>query len=85
VRYAMVYGPSSANLGTNSQIQQVAVNAAPSLNLSTSNIMVRWSSDANLPSKKDTQVKISYDYRFKIPLSLVTLTLTATSQMLVSQ
>jgi Flp pilus assembly protein TadG len=86
VRYAMVHGPSSANPATNSQIQQVAINAAPSLQLSTSNITVSWPSDANLPSIKDAQVKISYNYRFQIPfMSPVTLKLTATSQMLVSQ
>ena len=86
VRYAMVHGPSSANPATTSQIQQVAINAAPSLNLSTNNITVSWPSDANLPLKKDAQVKISYNYKFQIPfMSPVTLTLAATSQMLVSQ
>jgi Flp pilus assembly protein TadG len=85
-RYAMVHGPSSANPATTSQIQQVAMNVAPNLNLQTSNITVSWPSDSNLPSLKDAQVTITYNYSFRIPfMSAVTLPLTSSSQMLVSQ
>ena len=86
VRYAMVHGPSSANPATTAQIQQIAMNVAPSLNLQTNNITVSWPSDSNIPSQKDAQVTISYNYVFRIPfMSTVTLPLTSKSQMLVSQ
>ena len=85
-RYAIVHSPTSANPATTSQIQQVAINAAPALALSSSNITVSWPTDPNLPSKQDAQIQISYNYKLKIPfLSPITLTLTGTSQMLVSQ
>jgi Flp pilus assembly protein TadG len=85
-RYAMVHGPNSPNPATTAQIQQVAINAAASVNLSATNITVSWPADSNLPSKQDAQVQISYNYNLQIPfLSSVTLKLTSTSQMLVSQ
>jgi Flp pilus assembly protein TadG len=86
VRYAIVHSPTSANPATTAQIQQVAINAAPAVKLTTSNVTVSWPADANLPSLKDAQVKISYNYSFRIPfMSPATLTLTSTSRMLVSQ
>jgi len=86
VRYAMVHGPSSANPATTSQIQQVAMNVAPSLNLQTSNITVSWPTDSNIPSQQDAQVTISYNYKIHIPfMSTITLPLSSNSQMLASQ
>lgn len=86
VRYAIVHSPTSPNPATTSQIQQVAINYAPALNLTSSDISVSWPADPNLPSLKDARVAISYNYQLEIPfLSTVTLTLTSSSQMLVSQ
>jgi Flp pilus assembly protein TadG len=86
VRYAVVHSPTSANPATTSQIQQVAVNAAPNLGLATSAITVSWPADTNLPSKKDAEVQISYEYQLNVPfMSPTTLTFTTTSRMLVSQ
>jgi Flp pilus assembly protein TadG len=86
VRYAVVHSPTSANPASTSQIQQVAISAAPALNLQTSNITVSWPSDTNIPSEDDAEVAISYNYRVKIPfMSAITLTLASSSQMLVSQ
>jgi hypothetical protein len=81
-----VHSPTSANPATTAQIQQVAINAAIGVNLAITNVSVTWPADANLPSLKDAQVKITYNYSFRIPfMSPVTLALTSTSQMLVSQ
>jgi len=86
VRYAVVHSPTSANPATTAQIQQVAMNAATGVSLAAGNIAVSWPADANLPSLKDAQVKITYSYSFHIPfMSQATLNLTSTSQMLVSQ
>ena len=86
VRYAVVHSPTSAHPATTAQIQQVAINAATAVGLAASNIAVNWPADANLPSLKDAQVKITYNYTFRIPfMSQTTLNLTSTSQMLVSQ
>jgi len=85
-RYGMVHGPNSPNPATTTQIQQIAINAAPSLNLSASNITVNWVADPNLPSKQDVQVKVSYTYPIQIPfVTPVTANFVTTSQMLVSQ
>jgi hypothetical protein len=85
-RYAMVHSPTSANPATNAQIQQIAINSAVSLNSSQLTVTVSWPTDANLPSLKDAQVKVSYLYQLQIPLmSPVSLTLVSTSQILVSQ
>jgi Flp pilus assembly protein TadG len=85
-RYAMAHSPTSANPATNAQIQQVAMNAAPSLGLTTTEVNVSWPADSNLPSKDDAQITISYPYTLRIPLmSPITLTLAATSQMLIAQ
>ncbi|MBV8452383.1 MAG: pilus assembly protein [Deltaproteobacteria bacterium] len=86
VRYAIAHSPTSANPATNTQIQQVAINAAPSLGLAATNVSVNWPADGNMPSKKDAQITISYPYKLRLPLmSPITLTLAATSQSLVSQ
>jgi Flp pilus assembly protein TadG len=84
VRYAIVHSASSsANIV---QIQQIAMNVAPSLNLQPSNIQVTFPSDANLTLQQDAQVQVSYQYQLKIPfLSPLTLTLSSTSRMLLSQ
>lgn len=85
-RYGMVHGPNSPNPATNAQIQQIAINAAPSLNLQASNITVNWVTDPNLPSKQDVQVKVTYSYAIQIPfVTPVTANFVTTSQMLVSQ
>lgn len=86
VRYAIVHSPTGPNPATTSEIQQVAINYAPDLNLSTSDITVTFPADANLPSEKDAKVVISHKYFVGIPfVKSATLTLTSTSQMLVSQ
>jgi Flp pilus assembly protein TadG len=86
VRYAIAHSSTSPNPATNAQIQQVAINAAPSLGLTTTNISVTWPADSNLPSKTDAQITISYAYTLQIPMmSPIALTLTSTSRMLVSQ
>ena len=85
-RYAMVRGPNSPNPATTAQIQQIAINAAPNLNLSTSNISVNWVTDPNLPSKQDVQIQITYSLPLQIPFTkAVTANFVSTSQMLVSQ
>ncbi len=85
-RYGMVHGPNSPNPATNAQIQQIAINAAPSLNLQASNITVNWVTDPNLPSKQDVQVKLTYTYAIQIPfVAPVTANFVTSSQMLVSQ
>lgn len=86
VRYAIVHSPTGPNPATIPQIKQVAINYAPALNLTSSDINVTFPADANLPSQDDAQVTISYKYQLDVPfLSPVTLKLTSTSQMLVSQ
>ena len=86
VRYAIVHGPTSVSPSTTAQIQQVAINQAPGLNLKTSDITVSFPADPNNSAQKDAQVKISYNYSPPIPfMRRVTLTLTSTAQMLVSQ
>jgi Flp pilus assembly protein TadG len=86
VRYAAVHSPTSANPVTNAQIQQVAMNAATGVALSSSNVTVTWPADPNLPSIDDAEVQITYNYSLNIPfMSSVTLPLTSTSRMLVSQ
>ena len=85
-RYAIAHSSTSANPATNAQIQQVAINAAPTLGLTTTNVSVNWPADSNLPSQKDVQITISYPYTLRVPLmSPITLTLAASSQSLVSQ
>lgn len=86
VRYAIAHGPNSPNPASTSQIQQVAINAAPGVTLSTSNVTVKWMTDPNLPSRQDAQVQISYSYTLQIPfMTTRTLNLSSTSQMLASQ
>ena len=85
-RYAIVHSPTSAHPAATSQIQQVAIDAAGGLNLTTSNVAVSWPPDPNLPSQTDALIQISYGYSLQIPfMSSVTLTLTSSSQMVVSQ
>jgi Flp pilus assembly protein TadG len=80
-RYAIVHGPSGPNPATNTQIQQVAINAAPALSLSAN-----WVTDPNLPTKQDIQVKVTYPYQIQIPfVSAVTANFASTSQLLVAQ
>ena len=86
VRYAAVHSPTSANPVTNAQIQQVAINAANGMNLTSSNVAVSWPADQNLPTMDDAEVQISYSYGISIPfMSAMTVRLTSTSRMLVSQ
>lgn len=86
VRYAIAHSPTSANPASSAQIQQVAINYAPALNLTASDISVSFVTDANLPSQNDAKVAISYQYQLQIPfITPVTMTLSTTSQMLASQ
>ncbi|MGH7779771.1 MAG: TadE/TadG family type IV pilus assembly protein [Candidatus Binataceae bacterium] len=88
-RAAIVHGGSSA---LDSTIQQAAINAAPSLNLTTSNVQVSFPADVNVPSGIDAKVVITYTSPIKLLAFLLprgqaapTFKLTATSQMPVSQ
>jgi Flp pilus assembly protein TadG len=86
VRYAIVHSPTGPNPATTAQIQQVAINYAPALKLTTSDVAVSFPADVNLPSKTDAEVAITYPYKFQIPfLPAISVTLTSTSHMLVSQ
>jgi Flp pilus assembly protein TadG len=83
VRYAVVRGPNSSSPATTAQIQQVAVNAALGVNLSTSNVTVTWPTNAKISTMKDARVVISYP--FQLYMTPSTLTLTSTAQMLAEQ
>ena len=85
-RYGMVHGPKSPNPATSSEIQQVAINAAPSLGLSASNVNINWVTDPNLPTKQDIQVQITYSYQFQIPfVTPAKASFVSTSQLIVAQ
>jgi hypothetical protein len=59
---------------------------APEVPLTDSNVSVSWVADANISTRQDAVVVVSYDYPLKIPfMSKVTLHLSATSQMMASQ
>lgn len=82
-RSALVHGTTSASA---SAIQTVAINAAPSLGLTTSQVTVTFPADLKVPSLLDAKVVISYPYTIKVPfMSAQSLTLTATAQMPISQ
>jgi len=86
VRFAIVHSPTGPNPATTAQIQQVAIDHAPALNLTSGEITVSWPADAALPSSHDAQVSIAHSYTLQIPFVLTTsLVLSNTSQMLVSQ
>ena len=86
VRYAVANGPNSPVPATTAQIQQIAINTAPEVPLTASNVVVTWPTDANIATRKDAKVVVSYDYPIKVPwMTQVTLHLTATSQMMASQ
>jgi Flp pilus assembly protein TadG len=86
VRYAIVHSPTGPNQATTAQVQQVAINYAPALNLVASDINVTWPTDANYSPTKDARISISHRFTFPIPfLPSINVTLTTTSQMLVSQ
>jgi Flp pilus assembly protein TadG len=85
-RYGMVHGPNSPNPATSSEIQQVAINAAPSLGLSASNVNINWVADPNIPTKQDIQVQITYNYQFQIPfVTPAKASFVSTSQLIVAQ
>jgi Flp pilus assembly protein TadG len=82
-RYALVHGTTSASA---SAIRTVAINAAPSLGLTTSEVTVTFPADLKVPSLLDAKIVISYPYTIKVPfMSSESLTLTATAQMPISQ
>jgi Flp pilus assembly protein TadG len=86
VRYAVANGPNSPVPATTAQIQQIAINTAPEVPLTASNVTVSWITDANISTRQDAKVIVSYDYPLKVPwMTKVTLHLTATSQMMASQ
>jgi len=86
VRYAVANGPNSPSPATNAQIQQVAINTAPEVPLTTSNVTVSWVTDSYISTRKDAKVIVSYSYPLKVPwMTTVTLHLTATSQMMASE
>lgn len=87
-RAAIVHGETSS---LDSTIQQVAINAAPSLNLTAGDVAVSFPTDVNVPSGIDAKVVITYVSPIKLVALLLpghhtpSFTLTATSQMPVSQ
>lgn len=87
-RAAIVHGETSS---FDSTIQQVAINAAPSLHLTTGDVAVSFPTDVNVPSGIDAKVVITYVSPIKLVALLLpghvtpSFTLTATSQMPVSQ
>jgi Flp pilus assembly protein TadG len=86
VRYAVANGPNSPLPATTAQIQQIAINTAPQIPLTTSNVNVSWITDPSMATRQDAKVVVSYNYPLKIPwMSSVTLHLSATSQMMASQ
>lgn len=86
VRYAVANGPNSPNPATTDLIQKQAFAAAPQVPLTASNVIVSWVTDANMATRQDVKVVVSYDYPLKVPfMSKVTLHLSATSQMMASQ
>jgi Flp pilus assembly protein TadG len=95
VRYAVANGPNSPNPADQPTIEGIAVNIAPQLHLTctgcvsnpgTGNVTSSWVTDANLPTRQDAKVVITYDYNIKVPwMTKATLHLTATSQMMASQ
>ncbi|HYB92010.1 MAG TPA: TadE/TadG family type IV pilus assembly protein [Candidatus Binataceae bacterium] len=98
VRYAIVHGEGTGSASTiaaqESAVQQAAINAAPQLSLTTSNVAVSFPADTAVPSQLDAKVVITYNYKINVPsfsashiitFSPITFPLTATSQMPVSQ
>jgi Flp pilus assembly protein TadG len=82
-RSALVHGSTAAS---ESAIQTVAINAAPGLGLTTSDVTVTFPADLNVPSLLDAKIVINYPYTIQVPFtSSRSLTLTATAQMPVSQ
>lgn len=81
-RFALIHGSTAAD---ESSIQKVAIAAAPSLGLTTSNVTVSFPQDLNVPSQLDAKVVINYTYNIQVPfMQSKQLTLTATAQMPVS-
>jgi Flp pilus assembly protein TadG len=86
VRYAVANGPNSPAPATTTQIQQIAINTASSVPLTTSNVVVSWINDANMSTRQDVKVVVSYDFPLKVPwMTKVTLHLQATSQMMAAE
>jgi len=82
VRYALVNGPNSSSPATTAQVQAVAQQYAPGLNLTTS---VSYPADAYLPSQQDAKVVVTCTYPLNIPLiKTQNLTFTASYQMVIS-
>ena len=82
-RFALIHGSTAAS---ESAVQTVAINAAPSLGLTTNEVTVTFPADLAVPSKLDARVVINYPYTIQVPfMSSKSLTLTATAQMPVSQ
>jgi Flp pilus assembly protein TadG len=82
-RSALVHGSTTAS---ESAIQTVAINAAPSLGLTTSDVTVTFPADLKVPSLLDAKIVINYPYTIKVPfMKSKSLTLTATAQVPVSQ
>jgi len=87
VRYGSAVQAANQNTAsTNTAIQNVAIAAAPDLNLTSGNVAVTWSTDSLITSRNDIAVTISYNYPLSIPfLKATTLPLTSTSKMMASQ
>ena len=82
-RFALIHGSTVAS---ESAVQTVAINAAPSLGLTTDEVTVTFPQDLAVPSELDAKVVINYPYTIRVPfMSSKSLTLTATAQMPVSQ
>jgi Flp pilus assembly protein TadG len=86
VRYAISAGPNSPSPATDAQVQQVAIDAVPSLALSSDNITVSWPTDPALSTRVDAKVTVAYNYPLSIPfMAKVTVPLSSTARMLAAQ
>jgi Flp pilus assembly protein TadG len=83
VRYAVARGPNSTTPATDAQIKQVAIDSAPGVSLSTTNVNVSWPADTRITTMKDAVVTVTMPYRIYLPP--MSLNLTSTSQMLASR
>jgi len=82
VRYAIVNGPNSTSPATTAQVQAVAQQYAPGLNLTTS---VSYPTDSYLPLQQDAKVVVTCTYPLDIPfIKTQTLTFSASYQMVIS-
>src|SRR5260370_4947090 len=64
-RFALVHGSTSASA---SAIQTVAINAAPSLGLTTDEVVVTFPTALKVPSLLHSKIVIIYPYTIEVPI-----------------